>query len=1149
MQLKDMTVIVLVGQQSRLMLRDGIRAYRAIDATELERLVARYTSTLILIIEHIKPEDNDLARKVIGSFLTGTGTDEMSRKVIFYSLDNDDNTCGIADEFAADIFLNSEDLMAAIETQYGMDLRTGIVTGKQELDLLAESIVSWDEIYTPAPETVRHADISSRDDSDFIHELHSNVGSQVDKRHVISDLPINEESTPSELQQALAEAKEEIARQNRLIEENIKERDTAREDARVAIEKYQIANEDIQDLESKLRTALTNSAIQLDTDKKKIEALEKKLAAGEVDEEIDRQLDAESQESITELTALLDSYKGTTEDLRKQLAESKEKEAAANELLEKAKDSETLLESARELEDSLKEEQKARKTIETKLSDTESKLAESEAKVERYIKQMKALEEAEEERKKELAERIAEAQKNAEEASNASNQTMEDTISKLYAQLEDLKRLESITRGERDTAQKKSQEAAELLETATKERDDARYNLGKQRTDFETSKFELERKITELARKLETAEQNAGDTNRQFESEIGRLRSEILEQSNTNSELNALVATNKSASSVEIQRLKNEIAAKERAVAEAKTDKELAESKVTELEQLISEETTRLRGEIEVKTKQISDNRNQAIKDISEANKKIEEMQRTNREQGDVLNRVKNQYSRAVESHAEKTDMLTKSLTEANQKLEELGKTRGQYDEKMASSFNELKLSYNNLSHAFMAGYALYEKLVREKAEILGELNSAQAVANNEANSRASTDEKIQHMASKNIELNEKLRDAENRIATARSDIQIELDVALHKIQELEANKISLESTIESERLKYRSLLATSGTDESGLRKIKEDNNAMVDTIAKLTENMEGMRQQLEEAQNTALTVTDKAKEAEERNMVLRSQIQTLARTSGTGGGLPPIEITYNKEAVIVPVFGYSSDGITTMVMSLAELLSKRSQVLVIDLDINTPKVDTWVKIDPRVQGVPKVPNDMDSTALGLFLDKGLDIVQDNFARFIMPVKSTKSGSLSYFSGSYKSRDPNKILAANFAGLFDILGDRFDYIIADLGKIGANPVNDRLIKAVIDASEIGIAFVNNDNYFGLRNIKTKILDAELDLEKIMCCIRCITTKPEMIKQTMKPLRNYTLFIEDKTIQDNTPDDRKQSLLNSGVNKDRLEKLIAKIVKE
>jgi len=124
-------VIVKVGNTSNLIFRNT-KAYRAITTKELNRLVELHPDLSIAIIENIKEHEYEDVK----SFINNKG---KHINIYFYVPDNNDITCGLADEIIYPIFLNKESLFNAIKNDTGLnlsnDVTKNIISGKQNSDI------------------------------------------------------------------------------------------------------------------------------------------------------------------------------------------------------------------------------------------------------------------------------------------------------------------------------------------------------------------------------------------------------------------------------------------------------------------------------------------------------------------------------------------------------------------------------------------------------------------------------------------------------------------------------------------------------------------------------------------------------------------------------------------------------------------------------------------------------------------------------------------------------------------------------------------------------------------------------------------------------------------------------------------------------
>lgn len=172
------------------------------------------------------------------------------------------------------------------------------------------------------------------------------------------------------------------------------------------------------------------------------------------------------------------------------------------------------------------------------------------------------------------------------------------------------------------------------------------------------------------------------------------------------------------------------------------------------------------------------------------------------------------------------------------------------------------------------------------------------------------------------------------------------------------------------------------------------------------------------------------------------------------------IKFRYGGRASLVPVFGGSSSGITATAVTIAKQLKGRT--LLIDLDIVSPKVDSYLGVNPIKSGLD-IQNQLLRTGLGSYLERGLDYFIANKREIITKItKRTDGTALDYLSGLYTSVSADKFITNDLGRLLDYLGGDYDYIVCDLGKIAGNEVQNQIIGSVCAGSGISVCVSQND---------------------------------------------------------------------------------------
>ena len=241
-------ILVKVGKKSNVKFR-GVQAFRAITIDELYTLSKINPDASIVIIENIKHTDDEKLKKFISEFETGG----ENRKVFFYVADNDDATCGVADELAYDIYLNIKDLYRAIKINCG-------ITVDPDLSLSAEFIGAddlgddiFDESFQDALDTVSKVEIKEEKLPDIesksdIDDFDTSIMDEDEDEHVEETKPIKIDTVKKD--SAEAEKSVEVPKVN--VDEYTKKIDELKN-------KLSASTVEIDSLKDQLHNAFENS--------------------------------------------------------------------------------------------------------------------------------------------------------------------------------------------------------------------------------------------------------------------------------------------------------------------------------------------------------------------------------------------------------------------------------------------------------------------------------------------------------------------------------------------------------------------------------------------------------------------------------------------------------------------------------------------------------------------------------------------------------------------------------------------------------------------------------------------------------------------------------------------------------------------------
>lgn len=235
-------------------------------------------------------------------------------------------------------------------------------------------------------------------------------------------------------------------------------------------------------------------------------------------------------------------------------------------------------------------------------------------------------------------------------------------------------------------------------------------------------------------------------------------------------------------------------------------------------------------------------------------------------------------------------------------------------------------------------------------------------------------------------------------------------------------------------------------------------------------------------------------------------------------GNLTTFECNYTGKAIVLQVFGSGSVGVTTTAVSLCNKL--RGRVLYLDMDIVSPKADGWFTKNPIIKSLTDIPQNavMYRTAFGAFLYKGVDFVIEHEAEIIQNVILTKDGfRLDYFSGLYTKTELSMFMSADFSQLITYLGNSYDYLIFDMGRVGGSEAQNSLIRTIDGISMKNICVAIHDSV-DIRSAAIRIGNEQVSREKTIWLLNMATsTKLDPIMQKSLAKSPYVLMPKNMTI--------------------------------
>ena len=1076
----------MVGKDaSKIRFNHNIKLRRAINADTLERMVGKVD---LAIIESINGNEEDQVKDIIGKFR------DMDNPVYFFPSITDEITLGVADELEYTIYSTLETLCAAIESEQGIKVSTGynvendvdssndfgqtfeMSEALRELDAadLAKQYQSNESEPSNEPEETEGFGSGSDSLNTYTNDFTGNKLPEVDTYALqleLSELPENVANEITKLRMQLSDA---------------------RYDYSIAIEDMKIATATIANLEKIIST--------LKDEKESMQAEFKSII-----ETSDVLEDPISLSVYQKTVANLNERDSQVADLEAQVAELKQQvESDKHVIAEKMAEIEKLNDRISEIEaelETVNESINSGEVHKDVVADFTEKIEALRADKDLAVKEANELRiKAESD-----ASTIWLLNKNLAFETQyryASVELFMDLIGKITTKISELNsalvensRLESKLSDSIESGNKVTADLAEAHDKINELSEIASKLSG---TEFEleytkTKLIEAEAKLTEMSETLTNKESEYKDALDKYVEDASRVLEEI--------KLN---------SAADIAKLKGEI--EELRKLEAPKDAKIAdqESKITSLTQQVEDNKTTiddlnetvasLNSMIEIKDAQIEskdaelasksdlieslnqsiEERDKSIKsrdytilqkdrelvanadDIKALNDSIEGIEARHKsevanneaiikelnEKVNQLNAVVTSkdytigiHSVALEEREAAIEQLKADVEDAKKNTQILEDKIKRADDRFRSTLERLKISGGDIERLMTESESsLSNEDVAELHAKIGQLEGDLETANFE----------LEKIKSDYTELTNRYNDVLRQLSEGAKDISsktTELSEANIEIQKLTSRLAQLEndkSTLESVK---------TGAASDEVEAIKNQNSTLVEKNSALTSQLNESRASEEESRRQLARM-------ETELDTYKSLVADLRSGTGSLGGQCTIgNINYNRSAQIISVFGNRSCGITTLAVSIARKLSLNTNVLYIDFDMIAPKGDVIFKKTPVIE-VRGAKN----TSLGAMTQLSNSLTANEIRGLAIDVEKTKGGTLAYFSGYYWKPNDSVIANTDFQRMFDVLGEYYDYIVVDLGKIGASSFNNSIIKEITSISRKTIAISNNDPF-------------------------------------------------------------------------------------
>lgn len=474
-------------------------------------------------------------------------------------------------------------------------------------------------------------------------------------------------------------------------------------------------------------------------------------------------------------------------------------------------------------------------------------------------------------------------------------------------------------------------------------------------------------------------------------------------------------------------------------------ESEIESAKIKELESTIDDLKEKLNKSVIVNN-DLENLRDSLVKSKNEVDN---EVIRLTSELAGTKNRIaeleSNDYDGEIARLSKELDtyrIKASSLDKIETKLKELTSLCDEKDNKIISLENEI----HNIEKNAMDNELLRD-LSKKRADTTRFLNKVYVELNNA----------FSLLESSNKELSE-TQDELKELQISCSSLKESLNSSSNREKELEQKIDNLEDTYKREKSISDKKIKQLGDDYSSANKQLEVYKSKIASAdASLAQN---------NVLKTKLDATEK--ELSSRIAVIADKDLEIKRLKQSAGKKEVVTVGVDKvfssfkyagSAKIVTVFGGGSFGVTNTAYSIASRL--KGKVLFIDLDISNPKSDRYTKKNPMVN-VTGVPSNLYKTGIGVLYSCGIEKFIAEYEKLGIRIITTRNTELTWISGLYSSI---KLENIDYTSDFlNYVGNMYDYIVIDSGKIGYSSLSDSLIKSLCDISHKSLVVSSNDSY-------------------------------------------------------------------------------------
>ena len=474
-------------------------------------------------------------------------------------------------------------------------------------------------------------------------------------------------------------------------------------------------------------------------------------------------------------------------------------------------------------------------------------------------------------------------------------------------------------------------------------------------------------------------------------------------------------------------------------------ESEIESAKIKELESTIDDLKEKLNKSVIVNN-DLENLRDSLVKSKNEVDN---EVIRLTSELAGTKNRIaeleSNDYDGEIARLSKELDtyrIKASSLDKLEVKLKELTSLCDEKDNKIASLEDEI----HNIEKNVMDN-ELLKDLSKKRADTTRFLNKVYVELNN-------TDSLLE---SSNKELSE-TQDELKELQISCSSLKESLKNSSNREKELEKKIDDLEDNHKREKSLSDKKIKQLGDDYSSANKQLEVYKSKIASADASLAQSNVLKTKLDA---TEKELSSRIAVIADKDLEIKRLKQSVGRKEVVTVGVDKVfsSFKYAGSAKIVTVFGGGSFGVTNTAYSIASRL--KGKVLFIDLDMSNPKSDRYTKKNPMVN-VTGVPSNLYKTGIGVLYSCGIEKFIAEYEKLGIRIITTRNTELTWISGLYSSI---KLENIDYTSDFlNYVGNMYDYIVIDSGKIGYSSLSDSLIKSLCDISHKSLVVSSNDSY-------------------------------------------------------------------------------------